>query len=461
MNFKIAAEKISEELGEKIIKQIGSGDFGWVFLLESGRVLKITSDVNEIIIAKKLVKNKNLFKYILNYYNVGEIEDELYFILMDYIQPVNEWEKKVINFAFKKLLQFSKSFYNSVFSNDFIFLIKDRFVKKEKNLFFLGKYNNSEIKEMKEFALSLIPQIRNIAKELKLHSIKQCDFHGGNLGWNEDHELVLFDITKPKDPYGISIPKPKLKKYALYEYRETPPDVVDVRIEEIADHLGEEIVEYLGGGVFGYAYKTKSGKVIKITSDETEADLAYKLTKRKSWMKSIINFYNVGRMKAKNSDPSKLDTYNWYILMDYVETPDKDEKDAIECYINAMKNNPNYYKDLLDREEILDHINFMYGEESYLYNKAKIDGRDPNKIKQIAIELYPKVLKMAKELKLHGVKETDFHSDNVGWDVKHENLVIYDIGNIQKSTKPKSGKFKELITTEKFITKFSLWTHLK
>ena len=48
---------------------------------------------------------------------------------------------------------------------------------------------------MKKIAFELVPQIRNIAKELKLHGISECDFHGGNLGWKND-KLVIFDLSK-------------------------------------------------------------------------------------------------------------------------------------------------------------------------------------------------------------------------------------------------------------------------
>ena len=94
------ANKIAEELGEKIIKILGSGDFGTAFLLESGRVLKLTFDLNEIDIAKKLSNNRNWFKYVMNYYNVGELKDVpdyKYFLLMDYVNPLSELEKATIN----------------------------------------------------------------------------------------------------------------------------------------------------------------------------------------------------------------------------------------------------------------------------------------------------------------------------------------------------------------------------
>jgi len=457
-------DKIAEELGEKIVKEIGSGDFGTVYLLESGKVLKFTSDTNEVIIAKKLTKNKNLFKYILNYYNVGEIEsnksDEKYFILMDYIDTLSKMEKATINYVYKPLLQFSKSFYKSVFSPQLLDYVEDQFgIRKIKDKYLLRVYSEAEIKEMKKMAIDFIPHIQNIAKDLKLHNIGQCDFHGGNLGWNEDHtKMIIFDITTPTK-FGLDkvlLTEPKLKKYAVYEYVNTPPTILNKRIHEIAEELGEEILGFLGGEVYGYAFKTKSGKVLKITSDSNEANLALKLSKNKRWFRYLVNFYNVGKINPiKRSPGLDVNIYEWYILMDYVEDLTKDEEDAIDCYMMPMQDNLDYYKEMLDKEEIMNHIDWMYSpDDSFDWNRIKTKGRDPEKIKQIAKDLYPKVLNIAKELNRQGIKAADFHSGNVGWDKAHENLVFFDIGG-EKMNYVSKYKFKETLTSEKFVSRFN------
>lgn len=452
-------DKIADELGEKIGKKIGFGDFGEVFLLESGKVLKLTYDDDEVIIAKKLVKNKNLFKNILNYYNVGEIETNIkseykYFILMDYVKTLSQIEKSVINYAYKPILQFCTSFYQSVFHPEFIDSILDKFsIRKIKDNYLERQYTKSEIDQMKQIAIDFIPYVKEIAKDLKLHHINQCDFHGGNLGWNEDHtKMIIYDITKRYNPNHT--PKvTNLKKYAVYEWVKVPTSVINIRIYQIADELGEEIEGYLGGQVYGYAFKTKSGKVLKITSDENEANIALKLSKNKRWFKYIVNFYNVGKVSIKT--PSKLedDIYEWYILMDYVEDLTKEEEDAINCYMMPMQDNLDYYQEMMDKEEIMNHIEWMYSpDDSFDWNRAKKDNKDPEKIKQLARDFYPKVLNIAKELKRQGIKAADFHSGNVGWDKAHENLVFFDIGG-EKSDFVTKYKFKEILT-EKFITRF-------
>jgi len=449
------ANKVAEELGEKIVKELGSGDFGTAFLLESGKVLKLTFDTNEVNMAKKLTKNKNLFNNIMNYYNVGELETESsykYFILMDYVEPLSELEKNVI-YTYKELLQFSHSFYKSVFSPQLMDYVESQF-KPGRNMYtrILIKYGKSKVQELKQMAIDFIPQIKAIAKDLKLHHIEQCDFHGGNLGWNKDHiKLIIFDITKPFYPYDTKKQKPKVKFYPVLEY--ISQNLINVRIKEIAEDLGEEIDSFLGSGAYGYAFKTKSNKVLKITSDNYEANIAYKLAKNKNWIKCIVNYYNVGKIKPNEIINGRdINIYEWYILMDYTEPLAKEEEDAIDCYMKPMQYTQNYYKNILDKNDILDHIDFMYNPESHDYKRALSNGRDPEKIKQIAIDIYPKIVKIAKELKKHNIHETDFHCNNIGWDKDHENLILYDIGGILNHNY--NAKFKEIVTTEKLITKF-------
>lgn len=217
-------DKIAEELGEKIVKELGAGDFGTVYLLESGKVLKFTSDTSEVIIAKRLTKNKNLFKYILNYYNVGELSvatesKENYFILMDYVEQLTEMERIAINHAYARLLQFSRSFYASAFSPQLVDIVVDKFSKSEiTKSGYMTQYSKEQIEKMKKFAISIIPHIQNIAKDLKLHHIETCDFHGGNLGWSDDHsKLIVFDIRNPYIRDRV-----KIKKYAIFEYVKPP-----------------------------------------------------------------------------------------------------------------------------------------------------------------------------------------------------------------------------------------------
>jgi hypothetical protein len=173
-------------------------------------------------------------------------------------------------------------------------------------------------------------------------------------------------------------------------------------------------------------------------------------------MKCIVNYYNVGKIKSDNkSNRSELDIsiYEWYILMDYIEPLTIEEQRAIDCYLKPMHFEKNYYNNILNKEEVFDNIEFMYEDpDSYQNVIANRDNLNVENIKNIAKDFYPKILNIAKELKKHNVKDVDFHGGNVGWDKDHENLILYDLGgSIELNTKQ---KFKEIFTTEKFITRF-------
>ena len=242
--------------------------------------------------------------------------------------------------------------------------------------------------------------------------------------------------------------------------------VLNNRVAQIANDLGEEIDHFLGGGAYGFAFKTISGKVIKLTSDESEVHIAYKLAKSKNWMKSIVNFYNVGKIKIK-IDPTKQTTlinqlsdnlYNYYILMDFVQPlRNKEEKDAIECY-RIINKKPNYYELISDKQEVMEHIDWMTTND-YDVGRMMVNNIDVDKVKQLAIDFYPKILNLTKELKKHHVNYIDFHCDNVGWDKDYENLILFDIGDDIK-TRFKFVNFKEFTTFENLITKFKKFNKL-
>lgn len=141
--------------------------------------------------------------------------------------------------------------------------------------------------------------------------------------------------------------------------------------------------------------------------------------------------------------------------MDYVEPLTEEEQDAVHCYMSTLQNNRNFYDDISKKDEIIEDIEYIYKPGSFNYNRAKAHNRDPERIKQIAIDIYPKILKIAKELKLQHILYADFHEGNVGWDKDHENLIFYDLGGESDYPQHSKNKFKEISTSENFITRFN------
>jgi hypothetical protein len=221
-----------------------------------------------------------------------------------------------------------------------------------------------------------------------------------------------------------------LKKFEIYLIggdNQNNSVIFDIA-NKIAEELGEVIENFIDGGSFGYAFETKSGKVLKFTSDEAEFHLAYRLSKNRKWMKCLINYYNVGKII---DEPFYKDggyhgrDFKWYILMDKVLPLSDMEKNSLSFYQGIIQYRTNYWERINDKE-IFDNLSRW----------------DEDRI-EIIKNLYPHVLNICKELKLHKIKETDFHSGNIGWDKNRKNLVLFDIGGYVESTM-KKGKINTI-----------------
>lgn len=196
-----------------------------------------------------------------------------------------------------------------------------------------------------------------------------------------------------------------LKKYEIYISggdEKNNPVILDIA-NKIARELGEEIDNFISGGGFGYAFETKSGKVLKITSDEAEFHLAYRLSKNRKWMKCLINYYNVGEIFddiSYSDNKWRGRDFKWYILMDKVLPLNDMENNVMGFYQAIIQYNTNYWEKINDKD---------------LIDKKLQSGWDEDRIEVIKM-LYPHVLNICKELKLHKIEQTDFHGGNLGWD---------------------------------------------
>jgi hypothetical protein len=81
--------KIAEKLGYKLIINLDSGNSGVAYILDGGKVLKITTDKTEFLVANKL-KGKNL-KRISNIFETYKIkEQDVYIIVLEYLHSLSE-----------------------------------------------------------------------------------------------------------------------------------------------------------------------------------------------------------------------------------------------------------------------------------------------------------------------------------------------------------------------------------
>jgi hypothetical protein len=75
----------------KLVRSLGEGMWGIAYLTGDGKVLKITSDIQEVKIAKMLM-NFAPYEPFAQVYETGEIGDNLYYVLKEKVRPLSEEE---------------------------------------------------------------------------------------------------------------------------------------------------------------------------------------------------------------------------------------------------------------------------------------------------------------------------------------------------------------------------------
>jgi len=212
-------------------------------------------------------------------------------------------------------------------------------------------------------------------------------------------------------------------------------DFIEENAKKIAKQLGYNSVKYIGQGNFGLAYDVGDGKILKITTDKSEAANANRLRK-KPITKHIINYYDV---RAINN-PRNRDYYS--IVMDAVTPLNNQNYRLFYADIYRRFLDPN-----LSDKKVFDHV-FEYLER---YETEDYFDECLNFYKK---KLAPQRQSILKEFKKYGIPTNDAHSSNVGFD-DEGNFVYFDIGmdkmsrEYGKSLKPIT--MKEGINIKKHI----------
>jgi len=271
-----------------------------------------------------------------------------------------------------------------------------------------------------------------------------------------------------------SIEKEDFQDEIFYEEN----DIFNEEIRKIAYLIAEDINEeidinlknnYLGAGDFGYAFLTKSNKVLKITSDETELHIAQKLSKNRNWFGTLINYYSIGKIDYDDYSntytwlkyTNSIKKFKYYLLMDRVYPINDIEKCVIKMfYKKLIQMTPDYYENIMNPDLEKNIIEFFENDE----------------MKSIALKFLPLVRNIVKELKSHKpaklvpdhkivlvkVERIDFHGKNLGWNKSHEKLILFDLcghlkgGELKRDMyyKPKQKKFEEFMNDDdEFLTK--------
>jgi hypothetical protein len=172
---------------EDDLQHIGSGAFGTAFLYK-GKVYKLTTDLDDYLTAKKLVKRGRRFKHFVKIYSTrlvdlnlempsgNIIKNDVYIIVSEYVVPFIESHKENEK-AFELWRQFMR------YNNDYKILRQGDIPTK--NIPEIEGYDSDMINQFFE-------QMSSVYKELKRLGYRNWDNHSANWGF-KDGVIKIFD----------------------------------------------------------------------------------------------------------------------------------------------------------------------------------------------------------------------------------------------------------------------------
>lgn len=189
-HFDRYALNVAKKLGYSKADYIKSGDNGCAYDIGDDKVLKLTTDRNEAKNANKL-HQKPITKHIVNYYDVrefkinevesGDLESSkgmvhhVYTIVMDKIIPIK------IKYGYTKDIriwyEIKRFFFNTIYSNQDI-----------RNNFFNEEQSTKDVINM------FLEQRKSMLTEFRKYHIITNDFHLGNMGVDDEGNIVFFDV---------------------------------------------------------------------------------------------------------------------------------------------------------------------------------------------------------------------------------------------------------------------------
>ena len=186
-----------------------------------------------------------------------------------------------------------------------------------------------------------------------------------------------------------------------------------IQLEDICDKLdlSNKDIKFLSSGRYGNAYRI-GDKVLKITTDKTEANSISSLISSNINNDSIVKYYSINRYKLGKE-------FVYVILMDYLK--------PIMDYIS----NNGYYNFInLILDIIYDNWNDMSISKfnEHIEKEYSID-----RLPKLAKDIISKFWKLYNDLK-HLKKCPDLHYNNLGID-KNGNIVMFDFTDFRRMKK--------------------------
>jgi len=441
------AQGVAAKLDLGGVGYLGYGGNGVAFEVNNRVVLKLTTDLGEADAAFIVLRNGA--KYLADIYNIYKVVDteknkSVFAIL----------QENIINKPLDKFIKMEADI-NKIFPEysyqDFLSGIrkKDRFdynksIEFAKTLLTENPEANVSQADRKA-AHDLIVGITNIRQELIDLGIKSTDYiSNSNLGYSNG-ALKFFDVGghfEPEPNVGknvITLPENVTEGQINEDYPRERADAVAI---QIGKKLGVE-PHYLGHGLFGVAYDIGDNKVLKITSDNSEAAENLELIGKP--LKYIAQPYKVYKVESKTN-------------------PDFPKTYAI--ILEKLKTDAAYFKRMYDRLEYafktFFDIDYKEALEAYLYgyqfdhdvNKDDVD-RYFKKNSEDA-EFFFSILRIAEELEKYGVESVIeyYNPYNLGYK-KSGAIGLFDVGFGNGFLQPTDAEKIDVNVDEDGSSKFS------
>jgi hypothetical protein len=193
------APSIAAKLGEQIDKELGGGANGVAFLLQSGKVMKLTGDIQEVAAASRYRTKQNV-PHIASVYDVRKLEGDIvdptdpnyekfkaswdrsrqfYVIILDAVTPLSEYEKQI-------WLYTHRDYLNPTYTDEHVKTRIGMTIDNTSTLSYATTLADNWLDK-------LIAQRQGVLAAFRRNSVHSNEAHEDNVGWNSQGQLVHFD----------------------------------------------------------------------------------------------------------------------------------------------------------------------------------------------------------------------------------------------------------------------------
>lgn len=443
------------------MEQLGKGSNGIAYDIGENRVLKVTMDGSEAR-ASNHIKGKDL-KHVCKIFDVFKFKGKgkpFYGIIQEKLQPLSTQEQDEL----RKLtvVMEANAETEDIRSGNFEKIVSD--------------YEKIDTKNGRKFRMMMVKfQINKMMKELASAGVSYGDYHDENI-MKRGKDYVVIDLSAAQsaggDPPVIENIEEDLKK--LEGGEETILQVLEANKEKLA-RKGIHTWTRLGRGQMGVAFKIDGNKVLKVTTDKSEALTSFGI-KGKS-LKHVVKVFEV----FKFDEAVMKSTEPLYGIVTETLTPlspaEVQEFDYVSAFIRddavidvlATGN----FNDLIEQLRKVEYQDALQNMGAQMPENATLEqmmgqlqqmASQSKRAAKIAENLQKKLIRHEQDLKRFnidvimtelrqlGVKFADFHSGNLM--KRGSDYVINDLGASRGATAepPKLEHVIESIVNEIGIT---------